>query len=170
MKAVTYQGFMDVKLKEVIEPKLKHAEDIIVKVTHASICGSDLHSYHGMIPSLEKDYILGHEAIGIVEEIGNEVHFLKQGDKVVIPFNIACGKCIYCQSNLESQCSEVNREGGIGACYGCSRLFGDYCGSQAEYVRVPFGNFAPLTIPVHNEIPDEQLVLLSDAIPMNNAL
>ncbi|MGJ7922102.1 alcohol dehydrogenase catalytic domain-containing protein [Neobacillus sp. LXY-4] len=165
MKAVTYQGIFNVKVKEVPEPIIKNAEDIIVKVTHASICGSDLHSYHGMVPSLEENYVLGHEAIGIVEETGREVSRLKKGDKVVLPFNIACGKCIYCQNQLESQCANVNNEGEIGACYGCSRLFGDYFGSQAEYVRVPFANFSPYKIPENNEIPDEQLVLLTDAIP-----
>lgn len=165
MKAVTYQGFLKVKVKEVEEPKIKNPEDIIVKITHSSICGSDLHFYHGMITSLEKDYILGHESIGIVENIGQDVERLKKGDKVVIPFNIACGKCKYCQSDLESQCSEVNNEGEMGACYGCSRLFGDYDGSQAEYVRVPFANYAPFKVPDNNELPDEELVLLTDALP-----
>jgi S-(hydroxymethyl)glutathione dehydrogenase / alcohol dehydrogenase len=165
MKAVTYQGFLRVKVKEVPDPKIKNPDDIIVKVTNASVCGSDLHAYHGMLPSLEKDYILGHEAVGVVEELGSEVNLLKKGDKVVIPFNIACGKCIYCRNNLESQCMNVNNEGEIGACYGCSRLFGDYNGSQAEYVRVPFANFSPFRIPDNNNIPDEELVLLTDALP-----
>jgi len=165
MKAVTYQGFMNVKVKEVPEPIIKQPEDVIVKVTHASICGSDLHFYHGMIPSLEKEYVLGHEAIGVVEEVGNDVFGLKRGDKVVIPFNIACGKCIYCKSNLESQCENVNVEGEIGACYGCSRLYGDYSGSQAEYVRVPFANFAPFKVPENNVVTDEELLLLADALP-----
>lgn len=165
MKAVTFQGFLDVKVKEVDKPKIKESEDVIVRITHTSICGSDLHSYHGMIPSMGKNYILGHEAIGIVEEIGSSVTQVKIGDKVVIPFNIACGKCKYCRADLESQCEKVNRDGEIGACYGCSRLFGDYNGSQAEYVRVPFANYGLYKIPSDNEIPDEQLVLLADAIP-----
>lgn len=165
MKAVTFQGLMDIKVKEVDKPKIIESDDIIVRITHSSICGSDLHSYHGMIPSMGKNYILGHEAIGIVEDIGSDVNQVKIGDKVIIPFNIACGKCKYCRENLESQCEEVNLDGEIGACYGCSRLFGDYNGSQAEYVRVPFANYAPFRIPIDNEIPDEQLVLLADAIP-----
>lgn len=165
MKAVTFQGFMDIKVMEVDKPKLKDSEDIIVRVSHTSICGSDLHFYHGMLPSMGKNYILGHEAIGIVEDTGADVSRVKSGDKVVIPFNIACGKCRYCQSKLESQCNEVNLDGEIGACYGCSRIFGDYNGSQADFVRVPFANFSPFKIPEENEVPDEQLVLLADAIP-----
>lgn len=163
MKAVTYQGFMDVKVKEMPKPKLKNKDDIIVRVTHTSICGSDRHLYHGMIPSMGKDYIIGHEAVGIVEEVGPDVHKVHVGDKVAVPYNIACGKCINCQNQLESQCINSNPEGEIGGCYGCSRLYGDYSGSQAEYVRVPFANFGTFKVPDYNEVPDEELLLLTDA-------
>lgn len=165
MKAVTYQGFMDVQVKDVPEPEIKSSEDIIVKVTHASICGSDLHFYHGMVPSLKKGTVIGHEAIGMVQEIGDNVTKLKKGDKIIIPFNIACGKCYYCKNKLESLCTIANKVGEIGACYGCSRLFGDYNGSQAEYVRVPFANFSPFKVPVDNQVDDDELLLLTDALP-----
>ncbi|MCM3410587.1 alcohol dehydrogenase catalytic domain-containing protein [Metabacillus litoralis] len=164
MKAVTYQGFMDVKVKEMPNPVMKQNDDIIVRVTHTSICGSDRHFYHGMVPSMGKDYIIGHEAVGIVEEIGSRVHKVKKGDKVAIAYNIACGECLNCQNKLESQCLVSNPEGEIGACFGCSRLYGDYSGSQAEYVRVPFANFGTFKVPKNNSIPDEELLLLTDAL------
>lgn len=163
MRAVTYQGFMDVKVKDMPDPQIKNKDDIILQVTHTSICGSDRHFYHGMIPSMKKDYIVGHEAIGIVHEIGPEVHHLKKGDKIVLPYNIACGNCINCKKNLESQCIHSNTDGEIGGCYGCSRLFGDYSGTQAEYVRVPYANFGTFKVPEHNEVSDEELLLLTDA-------
>ncbi|WP_226666567.1 alcohol dehydrogenase catalytic domain-containing protein [Metabacillus litoralis] len=165
MKAVTYQGFMDMKVKDVQVPVIQNPDDIIVKVTHASICGSDLHFYHGMIPSLEKGSIIGHEAIGIVEEVGTGITKVAKGDKVVIPYNIACGVCENCRNKLESQCKIANSEGEIGACYGCSRLYGDYSGSQAEFVRVPFANFTPFKVPDSNQVTDEELLLLCDALP-----
>ncbi|MDZ5470483.1 zinc-dependent alcohol dehydrogenase [Bacillus sp. 31A1R] len=167
MKAVTYQGLFNVKVKEVHDPKIEKGDDLIVRVTASSICGSDLHLYHGMIPSLEKDYVIGHEAVGIVEETGQKVEKFKKGDKVVIPFNIACGQCFFCENDLESQCDVANQEdqAEIGAFYGCSRIYGDYWGSQAELVRVPFANFSPFYIPEECEITDDQLVLLTDALP-----
>ncbi|MCV9885985.1 alcohol dehydrogenase catalytic domain-containing protein [Metabacillus halosaccharovorans] len=163
MRAVTYQGFMDVKVKDMPDPQIKNMDDIIVKVTHTSICGSDRHFYHGMIPSMKKDYIIGHEAIGIVYEIGSDVHRIKKGDKVVLPYNIACGECVNCKRKLESQCLRSNLDGEIGGCYGCSRLFGDYSGTQAEYVRVPYANFGTFKVPEYNEVADEELLLLTDA-------
>ncbi|WP_175639517.1 alcohol dehydrogenase catalytic domain-containing protein [Metabacillus schmidteae] len=163
MRAVTYQGFMDVKVKDMPDPQIKNKDDLIVKVTHSSICGSDRHFYHGMVPSMKKDYIVGHEAVGNVHEIGSEVHHLKKGDKVVLPYNIACGKCINCKNNLESQCIRSNQGGEIGGCYGCSRLFGDYNGTQAEFVRVPYANYGTFKVPEHNEVKDEELLLLTDA-------
>jgi S-(hydroxymethyl)glutathione dehydrogenase / alcohol dehydrogenase len=167
MKAVTYQGIFNVEVKNVPDPVIQLPDDIIVRVTASSICGSDLHLYHGMIPSLEKDYVIGHEAVGIVEELGREVNGLTKGDKVVIPFNIACGHCFYCENGLESQCDEANKEEKpeVGAMFGCSRLYGDYFGSQAEWLRVPFANFTRFKVPEDNELSDETLVLLADAIP-----
>jgi len=167
VKAVTYQGLFNVKVKEVHDPKLEKDDDMIVRVTASSICGSDLHLYHGMIPSLEKDYVIGHEAVGVVEDTGKKVEKFKKGDRVVIPFNIACGKCFFCENELESQCDVANQEdqAEIGAAYGCSRIHGDYWGSQAELVRVPFANFSPFCIPEECEITDDELVLLTDALP-----
>ncbi|MCI3920335.1 alcohol dehydrogenase catalytic domain-containing protein [Paenibacillus sp. TRM 82003] len=165
MKALTYQGVKQVQVKEVEDAKLCRSDDCIVRVTHTSICGSDLHFYHGMIPSMEKDYIIGHEPLGIVEETGRDVVRVKRGDKVVVPFTIACGICPYCLNQLESQCDRANPEGESGAYYGSSRLFGDYAGAQAELLRVPYANFGPFVIPERNEIEDEQLLFLSDCLP-----
>ena len=165
MKALTYQGIMNVGVKEVKDPRLQAPDDMIVRVTHASICGSDLHLYYGMIPSMEKGFVLGHETIGIVEEAGPGVQHLRKGDKVVIPYCIACGQCHYCKDGLESQCDVSNQEGEIGSAFGCSRLLGDYDGGQAEYLRVPFANFTSFKVPDGNEVEDEDLLLLTDALP-----
>lgn len=115
MKAVTYQGIRDVQVKEVNDPKLEKSDDILVQITSTAICGSDLHLIHGMIPNLPKNYIIGHEPIGIVLETGPDVSKLKKGDRVIIPFTVACGQCFYCQNQLESQCdqSNPNRNGSI---------------------------------------------------------
>lgn len=165
MKALTYQGIMNVGVKEVKDPRLQAPDDMIVRVTHASICGSDLHLYYGMSPSMEKGFVLGHETIGIVEEAGPGVQHLRKGDKVVIPYCIACGQCHYCKDGLESQCDVSNQEGEIGSAFGCSRLLGDYDGGQAEYLRVPFANFTSFKVPDGNEVEDEDLLLLTDALP-----
>ncbi len=165
MKAVTYQGFRSVQVKEVPDVRITQDEDALVKITRTSICGSDLHLFHGMLPSLEKGYVLGHEAVGIVEEAGKGVTKLKKGDRIVVPFNVACGACYYCQHQLESQCNVANKDGEAGAYFGCSRLFGDYDGAQAEAIRVPFANFTSFLLPADCEIPDDELVLLADALP-----
>ncbi len=168
MKAVTYQGLKKVKVKNVEDPTIKKEDDILIRVGVTSICGSDLHLYHGLIPSTDKDTIIGHEAIGYVEEIGPNVERVKKGDKVIIPYTVACGHCYYCENQLESQCNESNEEGEIGAAYGCSRLLGDYDGSQAELLRVPYANFSPFVIPEDCELEDEVLLLLTDALPVAN--
>jgi S-(hydroxymethyl)glutathione dehydrogenase / alcohol dehydrogenase len=165
MKAVTFQGIKDVKVKEVIDPAIEKAEDIIVKITNTAICGSDLHLVHGMIPNLPEDYIIGHEPMGIVEETGPGVTKLKKGDRVIVPFNISCGQCYYCNHDLESQCDHSNPHGEAGAFFGYSETFGGYPGGQAEYLRVPYGNFTPFKIPENTELEDEQLLFLSDIIP-----
>lgn len=165
MKAVTFQGFKKVKVKNVDEPKLIHDDDLIVKVEKSSICGSDLHLYRGMLPSLSHDYIIGHEALGTIVATGKAVTRVRKGDKVIIPFNVACGECMYCKTNLESLCNNANPNGETGACFGYSRMFGDYDGCQAELVRVPFGNYMPFIIPKTCEIPDQNLLMLADAIP-----
>ncbi|RVT62719.1 zinc-dependent alcohol dehydrogenase [Niallia taxi] len=163
MKAVTFQGIKDVKVKEVPSPKIEKADDIVIKVTTSAICGSDLHLIHGMIPNFPEDYIIGHEPMGIVEEVGPGVTKLKKGDRVIIPFNVACGECFFCKNQLESQCDNSNDNGEIGGFFGYSDLTGGYPGGQAEYLRVPYANFTPFKIPEICEVPDEQLVLLADA-------
>lgn len=164
MKAVTYQGIKNVEVKEVEDPKIQKPDDMIVKVTSTAICGSDLHLIHGMIPNMQEDYVIGHEPMGIVEEVGPEVTKVKKGDRVIIPFNIACGECQYCKSNLESQCDNSNDNGDMGAYFGYSGNTGGYPGGQAEYLRVPFANFTHFKIPESCEEPDEKLSVISDAM------
>ncbi|MCC9023324.1 zinc-dependent alcohol dehydrogenase [Bacillus nakamurai] len=164
MKAVTYQGIKDVRVKEVKAPEIKKPDDIIVKLTTTAICGSDLHLIHGMIPNFPEDYIIGHEPMGIVEETGPEVHKVKKGDRVIIPFNVSCGECFFCKNQLESQCDNSNANGEMGAYFVYSDTTGGYPGGQAEYMRVPYANFTPFKIPEDCETEDEKLVLLADAM------
>ncbi|MFB4164288.1 zinc-dependent alcohol dehydrogenase [Alteribacillus sp. JSM 102045] len=163
MKAVTFQGVKNVIVKDVQAPSIQKPDDIIVKLTNTAICGSDLHLIHGMIPNLQQDYIIGHEPMGIVEEVGPEVTKVKKGDRVIVPFNVSCGKCWFCEHELESQCDNANDNGEMGAYFGYSGTVGGYPGGQAEYMRVPYGNFTPFKIPEDSEVEDEKLVLLSDA-------
>lgn len=163
MKAVTFQGIKDVRVKDVPDPKIEKKDDIIVKITSSAICGSDLHLIHGMIPNFPEDYIIGHEPLGIVEETGPDVTKVKKGDRVIIPFTVACGECWYCTHDLESQCDNANANGEMGGYFGYSHLTGGYPGGQAEYLRVPYANFTPFKIPENSEVKDEELVLLSDA-------
>lgn len=164
MKAVTYQGLKNVAVKEVPDPKIEKPDDMIVRMTTTAICGSDLHLLHGMIPNVHEDYIIGHEPMGIVEEVGPEVTRLKKGDRVVIPFNISCGECFYCKNQLESQCDNSNENGEMGAYFGYSGTTGGYPGGQAEYLRVPYANFTHFKIPENSEIPDEKLCLIADVM------
>lgn len=164
MKAVTYQGIKNIAVKEVPDPKIEKPDDMIVKLTSTAICGSDLHLIHGMIPNLQQDYIIGHEPMGIVEEVGPGVTKLKKGDRVIIPFNIACGECFYCKNQLESQCDNSNQNGDMGAYFGYSGTTGGYPGGQAEYLRVPFANFTHFKLPESCEVEDEKLCLIADAM------
>lgn len=164
MKAVTYQGIKNVVVKEVPDPNIEKPDDMIVRVTSSAICGSDLHLIHGMIPNLQENYVIGHEPIGIVEEVGPGVTKVKKGDRVIIPFNIACGECFYCKNQLESQCDNSNEHGDMGAYFGYSGTTGGYPGGQAEYLRVPYANFTHFKIPENCEQPDEQLSLIADAM------
>jgi S-(hydroxymethyl)glutathione dehydrogenase / alcohol dehydrogenase len=163
MKAVTYQGIKNVEVRDVKDPSIKNSDDIIIKVTSSAICGSDLHLIHGMIPSTPTDFVIGHEPMGIVEEIGPDVRNLKKGDRVIVPFNVSCGTCYFCTHDLTSQCDNSNPHGEIGGFFGYSELTGGYAGGQAEYMRVPYGNFTPFKIPENCEVEDEKLVLLADA-------
>jgi S-(hydroxymethyl)glutathione dehydrogenase/alcohol dehydrogenase len=164
MKAVTFQGVKNVEVKEVQDPKIEKADDIIVRVTSSAICGSDLHLIHGMVPNFPQDYIIGHEPMGIVEEAGPGVSKLKKGDRVIIPFNVSCGECVYCKQDLTSQCDNSNPHGDGGGYFGYSETFGGYAGGQAEYMRVPYGNFTPFRLPDNCEVEDEKLCLIADAM------
>jgi S-(hydroxymethyl)glutathione dehydrogenase / alcohol dehydrogenase len=163
MKAVTYQGIKNVQVTEVKDPEIKNPEDIIIKVTTSAICGSDLHLIHAMIPNTPTDFVIGHEPMGIVEEVGPEVTKLKKGDRVIIPFNVACGHCWYCEHDLTSQCDNSNPHGEMGGFFGYSETTGGFAGGQAEYMRIPYGNFTPFKIPEDCEVEDEKLVLIADA-------
>ncbi|MGG4043593.1 zinc-dependent alcohol dehydrogenase [Paenibacillus favisporus] len=165
MKAVTYQGKKKVEVKEVGDAKLVKRDDILVRVTSTAICGSDLHIYHGLIPGMYDDYVIGHEPMGIVEEIGPDVTRVKKGDRVIIPFNVACGECFFCQNQMESQCDNANDAKDTGGYFGYSETYGGYMGGQAELLRVPFGNFVPFKVPEDAEVEDEKILFLSDILP-----
>lgn len=164
MKAVTYQGKNSVAVKNVDDAAIQDKEDVIIKVTSTAICGSDLHLYQGNFP-LPIGYVIGHEPMGIVEEVGPHVTKVKKGDRVVVPFTVACGECYYCNHQLESQCDNSNPHYDSGGYFGYSEKFGDYPGGQAEYLRVPFGNFTPFVVPKDCELEDENLLFLSDVLP-----
>ncbi|MHC0036280.1 zinc-dependent alcohol dehydrogenase [Pseudoneobacillus sp. C159] len=164
MKAVTYQGPNHVVVDEVEDANIEHKEDIIVKITSTAICGSDLHLYQGNFP-LPPGYIIGHEPMGIVEEVGPGVTYVKRGDRVVIPFTVTCGQCYYCQHKMESQCDNSNPHYDSGGYFGYSEKFGNHPGGQAEYLKVPFGNATPFLIPESCELEDESLLFLSDVLP-----
>ena len=164
MRAVTYQGKYSVSVENVEDPTIQDTQDVIVKITSTALCGSDLHLYQGNIP-LPIGYVIGHEPMGIIEEVGKNVTKVKKGDRVVIPFTMACGACPYCENHLESQCDHANPHYDSGGYLGYSEKFGNYPGGQAEYLRVPFGNYTPFLIPENCELEDEQLLFLSDVLP-----
>ena len=142
MKAVTYQGMKNIKVKDVEDAHIQKPDDVIVRITTTAICGSDLHIYNGEIPNMPNNFIIGHEPMGVVEEVGTEVTRVKKGDRVIIPFNVACGRCWFCENQLESQCDNSNEflHGDTGGYFGYSETYGGYAGGQAELLRVPFGN------------------------------
>ncbi len=165
MKAVTWHGKRDVRVSEVPDPALKEPTDAIIRVTTTGLCGSDLHLYEIMGPFMGEGDVLGHEPMGIVEEVGAEVTNIAPGDRVVIPFNISCGHCFMCDQGLQSQCETTqNRDTGTGASlFGYTKLYGQVPGGQAEYLRVPFGNTLPIKVP---DAPlDDRYVYLSDVLP-----
>lgn len=165
MKALTWHGKRDVRFESVPDPDLKDRDDVIVKITTTGLCGSDLHLYEVLGAFLDPGDILGHEPMGIVEEVGPEVGSLKPGDRVVIPFNVSCGTCFMCERGLQSQCETTQvREHGTGAAlFGYTKLYGQVPGGQAEYLRVPFGNHLPIRVP--DGPSDERFVYLSDVLP-----
>ncbi|WP_340002565.1 zinc-dependent alcohol dehydrogenase [Oceanobacillus sp. FSL K6-0127] len=164
MKAVTFQGEKAMETKNVDAPKIQENTDMIVRITASGICGSDLHLYHGGIVPKE-DYVVGHEPMGIVEEVGSDVKNLKKGDRVVIPFNIGCGECFFCNNQMESQCDNSNPHGEPGGLFGFADDFGNHPGGQAEYLRVPYADFTSFKVPKNSELDDEQVLFLSDVIP-----
>lgn len=143
---------------------IERGDQMIVRITSTAICGSDLHLYHSTIP-LTHDYIIGHEPMGIVEEVGPDVKNRKPGDRVVIPFNVSCGECHFCQNQMESQCDNANPHQDTGAMFGYSEMFGGYPGGQAEYLRVPYADFTSFVVPENSELEDESLLFLSDVVP-----
>lgn len=165
MRALTWQGKRSVSVEEVPDPIIQEPTDAIIKITSTAICGSDLHLYEVLGPYMSKGDIIGHEPMGIVQEVGSAVSNLRSGDRVVIPFNIACGKCLMCNLNLQSQCETTQvREKGLGArIFGYSELYGSVPGGQAEYLRVPFADYGP--IKVGDDLPDVRYLYLSDIVP-----
>jgi threonine dehydrogenase-like Zn-dependent dehydrogenase len=172
MRALCWFGKYDVRVLDVPEPKILNPRDAIIKVTTTAICGSDLHLYNGFIPTLERGDILGHEFMGEVVELGSEVTNLQIGDRVVVPFTIACGKCFFCERQLWSACDNSNPNARMAnllygfsgsGLFGYSHMMGGYAGGQAEYVRVPFADVGPLKVPDH--LLDEQVLFLSDIFP-----
>ena len=172
MRAVCWNGKNDVRVENVPDPNLLNRRDAIVRITSTAICGSDLHLYDGYIPTMKKGDILGHEFMGEVMEVGREVKNLRPGDRVVVPFVIACGRCWYCQHDLWSACDNSNPNAWIpekaygasaAGLFGYSHMMGGYAGGQAEFVRVPFADVGPLKVP--DGLEDEQVLFLSDILP-----
>jgi threonine dehydrogenase-like Zn-dependent dehydrogenase len=173
MQALTYQGTKDVRIETVPDPVLQQADDILIRVTATAICGSDLHLYRGKIPDMKDGDILGHEFMGVVEDTGSEVTAVKKGDRVVIPFVIACGECFHCRLAEFAACETTNTGKGAAmnqkhirppaALFGYSHLYGGVAGGQAEFVRVPKANVGPFVVP--DGMNDEQVLFLSDILP-----
>jgi threonine dehydrogenase-like Zn-dependent dehydrogenase len=165
MKAVTFHGKRDVRVDEVPDPIIKEPTDAIIRVTSTAVCGSDLHLYELFGAFIDEGDILGHEPMGVVEEVGAAVTGLAPGDRVVVPFNVSCGDCFMCGQGLQSQCETTqNREHGTGgSLLGYTKLYGQVPGGQAEYLRVPFAGYGPIKVP--EGPPDEQFLFASDVVP-----
>ncbi|MGQ4402882.1 alcohol dehydrogenase catalytic domain-containing protein [Streptomyces hayashii] len=165
MKAVTWQGKRDVRVDTVPDPTIQEPTDAVIRVTSSGLCGSDLHLYEVLTPFMTPGDILGHEPMGIVEEVGAAVPDLRAGDRVVVPFQIACGDCWMCLNGLPTQCetTQVTGEGMGAALFGYTRLYGAVPGAQAEYLRVPQAQFGPIKVP--EGPPDDRFVYLSDVLP-----
>lgn len=164
MIAMDYRGPRRVRIQEKPMPVIEHPRDAIVRVTRSCICGSDLHLYHGMVPDTRVGMTFGHEFCGVVEEVGSAVENLKAGDRVLVPFNIACGQCHFCKQGLFGNCHESNAQAtAVGGIFGYSHTAGGYDGGQAEYVRVPYADFGPTIIP--DWMDQDDAVLLTDVVP-----
>jgi threonine dehydrogenase-like Zn-dependent dehydrogenase len=172
MRAVCWYSPHDVRVQNVPDPTIINPHDAVVKITTTAICGSDLHLYDGYIPTMRRGDILGHEFMGEVVDVGRDVNKLKKGDRVVVPFAISCGNCLFCQKGLWSLCDNSNPNAWLAeslygysgsALFGYSHLYGGYAGGQAEYVRVPFADVGPIKIP--DGLTDEQVLFLSDIFP-----
>ena len=172
MKAACWHGTHDIRVDNVPDPVIQDSRDAIIKVTTTAICGSDLHIYDGFIPTMESGDVLGHEFMGVVEEVGKQ-NGLKKGDRVIIPFQISCGQCYFCKKTLTALCDNTNPEGGpkmeklyghgAAGLFGYSHLYGGYPGGQAEYARVPCADFGAFKIP--EQLTDEQVLFLTDIFP-----
>jgi threonine dehydrogenase-like Zn-dependent dehydrogenase len=172
MRALCWHGVCDVGIEEVPDPSILNPRDAIVRVTSTAICGSDLHLYDGHIPTMYRGDILGHEFMGEIVEVGPDVTNLKAGDRVVVPFPIACGNCYFCERELYSLCENSNPNAAVAekfwghspaGIFGYSHMLGGYAGGQAEYVRVPFADIGPVKVP--DALDDEQVLFLSDILP-----
>ena len=172
MKAVVYHGTHDVRVQEVADPEITDPRDAIVRITATAICGSDLHLFNGLMPTMEEGDVLGHEPMGEVVEVGSGVHKLKKGDRVVVPFTISCGTCYFCAKGLFSLCDTSNPNAEAArkvmgqspaGLFGYSHMLGGFAGGQAEYLRVPFADVGPIKVPAG--LQDEQVLFLSDIFP-----
>ncbi|MBX0334806.1 glutathione-dependent formaldehyde dehydrogenase [Pontibacter sp. HSC-14F20] len=174
MKAAVFHKMKDIQVETIDDPRIEDARDCILRVTSTAICGSDLHIYNGMVPQL-RDMVMGHEFMGIVEEVGTNVKNLKKGDRVVVPFPISCGTCHFCNMQLPTHCENSNPDNygpegevplmkGVGAAlFGYTDIYGGYNGGQAEYVRVPYADYGPRKVP--DNFTDEQVLFLTDIFP-----
>ena len=172
MKALCWHGKYDVRVENVPDPEILNPRDAIIKISSTAICGSDLHLYDGYIPTMEAGDILGHEFMGEVVEVGKQVQNLRKGDRVVVPFTIACGKCFFCERQMWSLCDNSNPNAWMlektygyspSGLFGYSHMMGGYAGGQAEYARVPFADVGPIKVP--DGLTDEQVLFLSDIFP-----
>jgi threonine dehydrogenase-like Zn-dependent dehydrogenase len=172
MRAITWHGTADMRCENVPDPKIQHPRDAIIKVTSCAICGSDLHIYGGLIPSMEKGDVMGHETMGEVVEVGSGIKSLRAGDRVVIPFTISCGECYFCQKGFFSACERSNPNHAMAeklwghspaGLFGYSHMLGGYAGGQAEYLRVPYADVGAFKVP--STLSDDQVLFLSDIFP-----
>ncbi|PKV66613.1 zinc-dependent alcohol dehydrogenase [Pontibacter ramchanderi] len=174
MKAAVFHKMKDIQVETIDDPRIEDARDCILRVTSTAICGSDLHIYNGMVPQA-RDMVMGHEFMGIVEEVGAGVKNLKKGDRVVVPFPISCGTCHFCNMQLPTHCENSNPDhygpegeivmakGAGAALFGYTDIYGGYNGGQAEYVRVPYADYGPRKVP--DNLTDEQVLFLTDIFP-----